>query len=159
MRNTIVPRRRRQKKSYQFDDKINEIAEKTKDKQKPRVLILLGVPGSYLVGTDHSYLGDLVEKAGGENVFSDEKVEYLSSNTEYLQQSDPDIILRAAHGMPEEVVKMFDKEFKENDIWKHFRAVQDGNVYDLEETLFGTAGNLKAPEALDELYQMFYPEG
>lgn len=143
----------------QFDDKINEIAEKTKDKQKPRVLILLGVPGSYLVGTDHSYLGDLVEKAGGENVFSDEKVEYLSSNTEYLQQSDPDIILRAAHGMPEEVVKMFDKEFKENDIWKHFRAVQDGNVYDLEETLFGTAGNLKAPEALDELYQMFYPEG
>jgi iron complex transport system substrate-binding protein len=140
----------------QFDDKIAEIAEKTAEKNKPKVLILLGVPGSYLVGTDQSYLGDLVEKAGGENVFSNEKVEFLSSNTEHLQQSAPDIILRAAHGMPDEVVKMFDKEFKENDIWKHFTAVENGQVFDLEETLFGTAGNLKAPDALDELYKMLY---
>ena len=26
--------------------------------------------------------------------------------------------------MPDEVVKMFDKEFKTNDIWKHFVAVK-----------------------------------
>ncbi len=53
-----------------------------------------------------------------------EQVEYLASNTEYLKKADPDIILRAAHGMPDEVVKMFDKEFKTNDIWKHFAAVK-----------------------------------
>src|SRR5699024_11404699 len=85
-------------------------------------------------------------------------VEYLASNTEYLQQSNPDIILRAAHGMPDEVVNMFDKEFKENDIWKHFKAVENNRVYDLEETLFGTTGNLAAAEALDELFEMLYPE-
>ena len=36
---------------------------------------------------------------------------------------------------------MFDKEFKTNDIWKHF-AVKNNRVYDLEERLFGTTGNL-----------------
>ncbi len=28
----------------------------------------MGVPGSYLVATDKSYIGDLVKIAGGENV-------------------------------------------------------------------------------------------
>ena len=46
---------------------------------------------------------------------------------------------------------MFDKEFKTNDIWKHFVAVKNNRVYDLEERLFGTTGNLAAIEALDEL--------
>lgn len=139
-----------------FEDKQMEIAEKTANQEAPKVLILMGVPGSYLVATDRSYIGDLVEKVGGINVFSNEKVEYLASNTEHLQQADADIILRAAHGMPEEVVKMFDEEFKENDIWKHFKAVENDRVYDLEETLFGTTGNLAAPEALDVLYDLFY---
>ncbi len=40
--------------------------------------------------------------------------------------------------MPDEVVKMFDKEFKTNDIWKHFAAVKNNRVYDLEERLLGT---------------------
>ncbi|MBS4207896.1 heme ABC transporter substrate-binding protein IsdE [Bacillus sp. FJAT-50079] len=142
----------------EFTNKLAEIDDKTKGKDAPKVLILMGVPGSYLVATDRSYIGDLVTKSGGVNVFSGEKVEYLASNTEYLQQSNPDIILRAAHGMPDEVVEMFDQEFKENDIWKHFDAVKNNRVYDLEETLFGTTGNLAASKALDELFKMLYPE-
>lgn len=139
-----------------FNNKVAEIKAKTKDKDKPKVLILMGVPGSYLIATDRSYIGSLVEKSGGENVFQGEDIEYLASNTEHLQQTKPDIILRAAHGMPDEVVKMFDKEFIENDVWKHFEAVQNGRVYDLEERLFGTTGNLAAEEALDVLYDMMY---
>ena len=140
-----------------FEEKMTEIEKRIEGKEPPTVLILMGVPGSYLVATEHSYIGDLVRSAGGKNIISDEEVEYLSSNTEYLQKSNPDIILRAAHGMPEEVVKMFDKEFKENDIWKHFNAVKNDRVYDLEEELFGTTGNLAAPEAIDELLEMLYP--
>ena len=141
-----------------FNDKVVEMEEKVADKEKPEVLILLGIPGSYLVGTEESYIGDLVSKTGGVNVITGEDVDFISSNTEHLQQTNPDIILRAAHGMPDEVVEMFDKEFKENDIWKHFDAVKNDRVYDLEETLFGTTGNLAAEEALDELYNIFYEE-
>ena len=139
-----------------LDKKVASIQKEVKGKKEPTVLILLGVPGSYLVATEHSYIGDLVKQLGGKNIVQGEQVEYLASNTEYLKKADPDIILRAAHGMPDEVVKMFDK-FKTNDIWKHFAAVKNNRVYDLEERLFGTTGNLAAIEALDELKKMMYP--
>ncbi|OMF24947.1 heme ABC transporter substrate-binding protein IsdE [Paenibacillus sp. FSL H8-0548] len=140
-----------------FDAKVAEIEHTVANREKPTVLILLGVPGSYLVATEKSYIGDLVRLAGGVNIAEGETVEYLASNTEYLHQSNPDVILRAAHGMPEEVVKMFDKEFQTNDIWKHFKAVQNDRVYDLEEALFGTTGNLYAVDAIDALMGMLYP--
>lgn len=142
----------------QFDDKVADIEEATKGKEQPSVLILLGIPGSYLVATEHSYIGDLVKRSGGKNVITGEDVEFLSSNTEYLQQAQPDIILRAAHGMPEQVIQMFDEEFNSSTIWNHFEAVKNNRVYDLDELLFGTTGNLAAAEALSELQKMLYPE-
>ncbi|WP_376781231.1 MULTISPECIES: heme ABC transporter substrate-binding protein IsdE [Lysinibacillus] len=128
------------------------------NKEGPRVLILLGIPGSYLVATENSYAGDLVKRAGGINVMEGQEAEYLASNTEYLHNSNPDIILRLSHGMPDEVVKMFDEEFKTNDIWKHFKAVKNGKVYDLEEELFGTTASLQVPQALGQLMEIFYRE-
>ncbi|WP_203245850.1 heme ABC transporter substrate-binding protein IsdE [Sporosarcina beigongshangi] len=141
----------------QFETKVAEIEQVAEGQEQPTVLILLGIPGSYLVATEHSYIGDLVKRSGGKNVITGEDVEFLSSNTEYLQQAKPDIILRAAHGMPDEVIKMFDDEFRTNDVWKHFEAVKNDRVYDLDELLFGTTGNLAAVEALDELQKMLYP--
>jgi iron complex transport system substrate-binding protein len=135
---------------------IDAIQTVAANKEGPRVLILLGIPGSYLVATENSYAGDLVKRAGGMNVMEGQEAEYLSSNTEYLHNSNPDIILRLSHGMPDEVVKMFDEEFKTNDIWKHFDAVNNGKVYDLEEELFGTTASLQAPQALGQLMEIFY---
>lgn len=133
-----------------------QVRQKATKQKHPKVLILMGVPGSYLVATNRSYIGNLVEIAGGENVIKEESKQYLASNTEYLYDVDPDIILRLPHGMPEEVKKMFDKEFKENDIWKHFKAVKTGRVYDLEEQPFGITANVDADQAMQELYDTFY---
>lgn len=141
-----------------YDQKIADIKAKVASEQAPSVLILMGIPGSYLVATEHSYIGDLVKQLGGVNVITNSDVEFISSNTEYLHQSNPDVILRAAHGMPEEVIKMFDDEFKKNDIWKHFNAVKNDRIYDLPEEFFGTTGNLAADEALDILAGMLYPD-
>lgn len=139
-----------------FEDQVARIEETVVDFESPTVLILLGVPGSYLVATENSYIGDLVRRVGGKNAIQGVDLEYVAANTENLQQSNPDIILRAAHGMPDQVVEMFNKEFEENDIWKHFKAVQKDRVYDLEETRFGTTANLAVPEALEELVEMLY---
>lgn len=136
--------------------KINQVKKRVSKKKQPSVLILMGVPGSYLVVTENAYIGDLVKIAGGKNVITNQKVEYLASNTEYLQNANPDIILRAAHGMPAEVVKMFDEEFKTNDTWKHFDAVKNNRVYDLDENLFGMTASLNAPAALLEMEKMLY---
>lgn len=139
-----------------YDKKLEEVTKFAEGKKKPKVLAILGVPGSYLVATENSYIGSLITAAGGENAIQGPSEEYLASNTEYLQQSKPDIILRLAHGMPDEVMDMFDKEFKTNTVWKHFDAVKNDKVYDLSEPLFQTTANLQVDEALDYLQHIFY---
>jgi iron complex transport system substrate-binding protein len=142
----------------EFKEKLTEIEATVEGNESPTVLILLGVPGSYLVATEDSYVGDLVKRAGGENAIEETGVDYVSSNTENLQQSEPDIILRLAQGMPEDVLEMFEREFAENDIWQHFKAVQEDRVYDLDSSRFGTTADLAAAEALEELVGILYPD-
>lgn len=151
----------RESKAKALNQHINSVKKDIQDKaakqkKHPKVLILMGVPGSYLVATDKSYIGDLVKIAGGENVIKDTSKQYISSNTENLVNVDPDIILRLPHGMPDEVKKMFQKEFKQNDIWKHFKAVKEDRVYDLEEIPFGITANVDAADAMKQLYDVFY---
>ncbi|WP_253288936.1 heme ABC transporter substrate-binding protein IsdE [Eubacterium sp. MSJ-13] len=144
------------------DSLINEFVtfykkykSENKTKSRPKVLILMGLPGSYIIATSNSYVGNLVELAGGENVYSDTKQEFLTVNTEDMKKKEPDIILRAAHAMPEQVIKMFNDDFKKNDIWKHFKAVKEGRVYDLSYDKFGMSATFKYKEALAELKQDF----
>lgn len=135
-----------------------EYSQVNADKGSPTVLVLMGLPGSYVVATGKSYVGSLVRLAGGTNVYEDEETDFIIANTEDMQTKDPDIILRAAHAMPEDVVNMFKEEFETNDIWKHFRAVEDGCVYDLPYDQFGMSAKFNFPEALDTLQPMLYGE-
>lgn len=136
---------------------MEDYHKKIEGKEKPRVLILMGLPGSYMVATEKSYVGSLVRLAGGVNVF-DSKEALLSVNTEALLQTDPDIILRTSHAMPEVVMEAFEKEFRENDIWKHFRAVQEGKVYNLSHEMFGLSANLNYVEGLNHLQEILYEQ-
>ena len=107
----------------EYEAFMEEYRSRNEGKESPRVLVLMGLPGSYIVATDNSYVGSLVRLAGGTNVYGDGGgQEFLNANTEDMQTKDPDIILRAAHALPDDVVEMFKEEFETNDIWKHFRA-------------------------------------
>lgn len=143
-----------------YNHQIATIQKNIKQKKKPKVLILLGVPGSYLISTEKSFLGNLVELAGGENVIQAKQTdeEFIASNTEALYKLQPDVILRATHGFPGQVKKMFDEEFKTNTVWRNFKATQEGRVYDLDENLFGITANVNADEALQTLYELLYEE-
>src|SRR5699024_4952097 len=66
-----------------FDKKMDAVEETVKDKESPKVLILMVDPGSYIVGTDNSYIGGLVKRAGGEHAITDEAQYIVSANTEY----------------------------------------------------------------------------
>lgn len=132
--------------------------ESIKGRKKPKVLILMGLPGSYIVATNKSYVGNLVELAGGENVYGDENKDFLKANTEDMKNKNPDIILRAAHAMPDDVKAMFAKEFTENDIWKHFDAVKNGRVYDLDSTLFNMSARFNYTQAMERLRELLFEE-
>lgn len=143
----------------EFDSFMTEFAEKNAGKESPKVLVLMGLPGSYIIATDNSYVGSLVKLAGGTNVYGDgDGQEFLFANTEDMKTKEPDVILRAAHGLPDEARKMFAEEFSTNDIWQHFKAVQEGRVYDLDSNLFNMSANFSYEEALKALQPMLYGE-
>lgn len=146
-----------QKLVDEYTSFMNKYKNKNKGKESPKVLVLMGLPGSYIVATDNSYVGSLVKLAGGTNVYGDGGgQEFLNANTEDMETKDPDIIVRCAHALPGEVVEMFNEEFSVNDIWKHFRAVQEGKVYDLSYEYFGMSAGFDYPQALDELQPILY---
>lgn len=143
----------------EFDSFMTEFAEKNAGKESPKVLVLMGLPGSYIIATDNSYVGSLVKLEGGTNVYGDgDGQEFLFANTEDMITKEPDVILRAAHGLPEEARKMFAEEFSTNDIWQHFKAVQEGRVYDLDSNLFNMSANFSYEEALKALQPMLCGE-
>lgn len=140
----------------EFTDFYSAYQAKNVAKERPKVLILMGMPGSYVIATPNSYVGNLVELAGGENVYAGNGEDFLTVNTEDMQSKDPDIILRCSHALPDQVMQMFAEEFQTNDIWKHFRAVQDDRVYDLPYDLFGMSATFDYPEALELLQELLY---
>lgn len=143
----------------EFDSFMKEYKDKNAGQKSPKVLVLMGLPGSYIVATESSYVGNLVKLAGGTNVYGDgDGEEFFTANTEDMKSKEPDVILRAAHALPDQVKEMFADEFETNDIWKHFEAVQNGKVYDLDSSLFNMSANFKYSDALKALQPLLYGE-
>ena len=147
-----------EKQTKQFLSFYKSYKQRNAKKKHPKVLILMGLPGSYVIATENSYVGNLVKLAGGENVYQNTNQEFLTVNTEDMKKKEPDIIVRAAHAMPDQVVKMFKDDFNSNDIWKHFEAVKNKKVYDLTYEYFGMSANFNYQKALKELEEDFYSD-
>lgn len=139
-----------------YEKFMKEYKHRNEGKKAPRVLVLMGLPGSYIVATENSYVGSLVKLAGGENIYADEKDEFITVNTEDMYKRDADIILRTAHALPDQVKEMFAKEFSTNDVWKHFTAVKNNKVYDLSPSHFGMSAKFNYKEALEEVQPYLY---
>ncbi|MCR5667308.1 MAG: heme ABC transporter substrate-binding protein IsdE [Eubacterium sp.] len=142
----------------EYEEFYTAYQKELKGKEHPSVLILMGLPGSYVIATENSYVGSLVQMAGGENVYAGTTEEFLNVNTEDMKTKEPDVILRAAHALPDQVTSMFEDEFEKNDIWQHFDAVKEGRVYDLSYDYFGMSANFSYTKALDELQTYLYDE-
>ena len=143
----------------EYDAFMAEYNKQIEGKESPKVLVLMGFPGSYSVATEHSYTGSLVKLAGGENVYAGESGNYIIANTEDIIKKDPDVIVCTAHGgLDETAYKYLKDDFKNNDIWQHFRAVEEDHVYYLDSSLFGMSATFDYPEALNVLQPILYGE-
>lgn len=126
--------------------------------RKPKVLILMGLPGAnYMILTNKSYLGDLVRIAGGDNVYHSSSQIYLNPSNESLATKNPDVILRLEHALPNVTLPQFKQEFKKNPVWKKMKAVKDHRVYDLQQPNFNASANMNVPQALSKLSNWLYP--
>lgn len=133
----------------ELENKENEL-NLSKKENKEDILILFGAPGSVMVSTDNSYVGNLVKIAGGNNIFESESSSFIQVNMEEIIKRNPDKILIMTHAVPEEAKKTVEEEFAKA-TWQQLDAIKNNKVYYLENGYFGMSANLKVIEALDKL--------
>ena len=133
----------------ELENKENELNLSKKENKKD-ILILFGAPGSVMVSTDNSYVGNLVKIAGGNNIFESESSSFIQVNMEEIIKRNPDKILIMTHAVPEEAKKTVEEEFAKA-TWQQLDAIKNNKVYYLENGYFGMSANLKVIEALDKL--------
>lgn len=139
----------------ELEDK--EAALNNEEKNDEKVMILFGAPGSVMIGTDKSYVGNLVKICGGNNIFSEGNSSYMPVNMEEIISKNPDKILVTMHALPEETKKTIEEGLAK-DSWKTINAVKNDKVIYLDTEYFGMSANLKAIEALDMLGDILYEQ-
>lgn len=102
-----------------------------------------------IIAGNQSFLGGLIEKAGGNTIQSDKL--YPSLSLEEVLTLNPDIILIIGMGEDDankDAINDWNK-------WDKVSAVKNNRVYIIDEDLF-TRPSLRTPEALHTLIDIFY---
>ena len=147
----------KQDKANEILDEIKEVEDKVNSNKKSddKILVLFGAPGSVMVATDKSYIGNLVELAGGDNIFSNATSSFTQINLEEIIKLNPDKILVMTHAVPEAAKKSVDEELSK-DLWKNVNAVKNNDITYLENGYFGMSANLQIVEAVEKLGDILY---
>lgn len=147
-----------------IDDYEKYMSEyKTSDEETKDILLLMTFPdGFYLVATENSYVGNLVELAGGKNVYgkdtNGDENGFVSINPEDMIQKDPDMIMVFAHYNEESAFEYMKEEFKTNSSWQYYDAVKNDSIVYLPSEYFGMSATLDWKESLDYLKPVLYGE-
>ena len=145
-----------------LQESVDKVLEKSsKDSTDLKVAIIFGSSESFMLATDTSYIGDLLNTINVDNITDTlEGVNsgYINFSLEQIVKDNPDYILRFSHGDIEAAQKAFDDEFATNPAWQALDAVKNGKVYDLDPSIFGVTANLKVTDAIEELGNIIYGE-
>lgn len=131
-----------------------QIEQVEKSDEAVKALLVYGAPGTYLAALPNSLSGDLLEKAGGENIAAsfpetDNYPQYANISSEKIIEKNPELIMLITHGDPEGVKQAFAEEMNENPTWNNLDAVKNDRVVILPADLFGSNPGLRVFEALE----------
>ena len=144
---------RAEKVVAKMKDEVKNIADKTKDiKDRPRVLIYDSGEGEAFVGGS-GLPNNLIELAGGENIYKDLGQDYATVSFEDIVQKNPEIIVVTEYysGITgDEKIKFL----KNNPALKDVDAVKNNRIYKIG--LIDLAPGIRNSKAVGKLYNMFY---
>lgn len=129
--------------------KVEEIANKVKEANKPKVYYVVGFGkgGDYTAGKG-TFIDQLITMAGGINVAND--VEGWKYSFEKLVEKDPDLMICS---------KFYDTKagLTGTDGYKELRAVKEGNLFEMDNNTIDRQGPRLA-DGLLELAKLIHPE-
>jgi iron complex transport system substrate-binding protein len=120
--------------------------------QRTPALVIFGTPGSFLVVSNRTWLGDLVSRLNFENVGAaasgqERHPGFVQVSDEVLAGLRPEVVLLVAHGDPEAIRAAFTKRLDGGGPWAGLRAAAVRGVHVLPPALFSQNPGLAVPEA------------
>lgn len=132
---------------------VKSVTDKTKNiENKPRVLIYDSGEGEAFVGGS-GLPNNLIELAGGENIYKDLGQDYATVSFEDIVQKNPEIIVVTEYysGITgDEKIKFL----KNNPALKDIDAIKNNRIYKIG--LIDLAPGIRNSKAVEKLYNMFY---
>lgn len=131
---------------------VNEIAKIGKTiKDKKKVYFEIGpAPNLYSFGNG-TFLNEMIELVGGENIFADQKA-WISPSEESVIEKNPDVILTNVNYVQDAV-----KDIKGREGWKNVNAVKNGQVY-LIDTNASSRPSQNVVKALKQMAEYINPD-
>ena len=130
------------------------------EKEGPSILIVVGTLDVPNYGKSSTYLGDMATLLGASNVADSEPDAgpypgYASLSIEAILDADPDMIFTITRGadVPMSETMLGDP------VWAALSAVENGQVYELDNRLFLESPGPRFADGLIQLYDIFYGEG
>jgi len=134
----------------QMQARIDRVEKRVEGQPKPTVLFVVWYRPLITVGP-HSFIADVIRAAGGVPTGDNLKGEWPRLTLEELQPQNPDVIL-----FPKtESFSPSTEELQRLPGWKDLRAVKDGRMFFVSETVMRSGPRLV--DALEELAGILHP--
>lgn len=131
---------------------VEEISEKLAGvKEKKRVYLEISPAPSMFTTGKNSFQNEILEKAGLENIFSEQEGWFAPSEEEIIKQN-PDVILTTVSYNGDSV-----EEIKNRRGWNKITAVQNNQVYFLDSDIMSRPGP-RIAQAVELTAKTVYPE-
>jgi iron complex transport system substrate-binding protein len=143
-----------------LESRIDAVTEKVSSSSvKPKVYYEVWYdPTSLWSAGSQAFQNELIEKAGGENIFADQVLDYFQSSTEAVIERNPNVILLPASGMG------FGEPFwgsidtvKGRPGWNTISAVQNNKIFQVDGDAIARAGP-RVVDSIEQLAEFFHPE-
>ncbi len=143
-----------------LQSRIDAVAEKVANAaSKPTVYYEVWYdPTSLWSAGSKAWQNELIEIAGGTNIFADQPLDYFLSSAEAVIDRNPDVILLPSSGMgfgPPFWGSI--DEVKARPGWDSISAVQNDQLYQVDGDVIARAGP-RVADAIEALAQFFHPE-
>ena len=127
---------------------------------KPKVLVVNGTPDDFFAAKPESYVGDLVQLLGGDNVAKGSPdvgrfPGYTKLSLETILASKPDVILAITAGPPSD--KNISAALAADPAWADVPAVKNKRITEVNVEIFLQAPGPRARDGLTVLEKLLYP--
>ncbi len=130
---------------------IAAMRRRTKGPARPRVYLEI-YRDPLMSVSDASFVGELIETAGGDNIFSSLERDYARVNAEDIVQARPEIIICFSRDSLESILSRKG--------WQDLPAIQNRRVYfesDIDPDLIQRASP-RVLQGMERLHQLFFPQ-